>query len=198
MRDDSVKRFINNIPEGAVFCISDIGTDGSTYESVKTQLSRACAVGTIVRITRGIYHKPKFSKIINDYVPYRTEDAAYAISRMNGWRIIPSGNSCLNAIGLSTQVPAKYIFYSNGPNHTYDLNGTIIDFKHRSPRNFPTSERSAIIVQAIKAKGKDNCDHNFIDFLSGYISIEGQGALIEETCTATAWVRDIIKEACLQ
>ena len=198
MRDDSVNKFLSEAMDGVVFCISDVPTGGSSYDSVKTQLSRACASGKIRRITRGIYHKPRFSKILNDFVPYRTQDLVNAISRMNGWRILPAGNICLNMLGLSTQVPSKHTYYSDGPNHSYDFDGTVIEFRHRSPRDFPASERSAIIVQAVKARGRDNCDPEFMAALSRFIKNDGACNLIEETCGCTSWVRDIIEEACHQ
>ncbi|MBN1578828.1 MAG: hypothetical protein JW913_19870 [Chitinispirillaceae bacterium] len=32
------------------------------------------------------------------------------IARKNGWKIVPSGEAALNALGLSTQVPGRYVF----------------------------------------------------------------------------------------
>ncbi|MCQ2084533.1 MAG: DUF6088 family protein [archaeon] len=194
MRDDPVNRFLSEIKDGAVFCISDIPAGGSSHDSVKTRLSRACASGKIRRIIRGIYHKPRFNPIINDYVPYRIQDLVDAVSRMNGWRVLPAGDICLNILGLSTQVPAKHTYYSDGPNHSYDFDGTVVEFRHRSSRDFPASDRSAFIVQAVKARGRNNCDPEFMAALSRYIKKEGAGNLIEETRGCTSWVRDIIAE----
>lgn len=101
-------------------------------------------------------------------------------------------------LGLPTQVPAKYTYYPDGPNHSYDFDGIVIEFGHRSPRDFPVSERSAIIVQAVKARGRNNCDPEFMAALSRFIRKEGAGDLLEETCGCTSWVRDIIAEACRQ
>ena len=196
MRDDSVKRYLSSVKDGAVFCIQDIPVEGSSYDSVKMQLSKACSTGQIERVVRGIYHKPKFSSLLNGYVPYRMQDLVRALSRMNGWRIIPSGSMCLNLLGLSTQVPSQYIYYSNGPNHTYEVGGTVIEFRHRSPRDFPDSDSSAIVIQAVKARGKDNCDVEFMAALSEYIRRNGAGSLLEDSRCATSWVRKVISEAC--
>ncbi len=196
MRDDSVKKYLSSVKGGTVFCIQDIPVVGSSYDSVKMQLSKACSAGQIERIARGIYHKPKFSSLLNGYVPYRVQDLVNALSRMNGWRIIPSGNMCLNLLGLCTQVPSQHVYYSNGPNHTYNVGGVIIEFRHRSPRDFPDSDSSAIVIQAVKARGKDNCDGEFMVALSEYIHRNGVGSLLEDSRGATSWVRKVISEAC--
>lgn len=198
MRDDSVNRFLSETKDGTVFCISDISTDSSSYDSVKTQLSKACLSNKIRRIARGIYYKPKFSPILDDYVPYRVQDLVDTISRMNGWRVLPSGNACLNLMGLSTQVPARHVYYSDGPNHTYDFDGTVLEFRHRSPRNFPPSDRSAIIVQAVKARGRGNCNEEFMAALREYLRRGDEKEILKETRNSVSWVRDVITEACLQ
>ena len=109
----------------------------SGYDSVKSQLCRACSSGKISRVHQGIYHKLRYSEILEDYVPCSAEEVACAIARNNGWHFIPSGNACLNNLGLSTQVPSKLVYYSDGPYRKYEINGIRVEFKHRSPRNLP-------------------------------------------------------------
>ena len=196
MRDDSVKRYLSTIKDGTVFSIQDILVKGSSYDSLKTQLSKACSAGQIKRIVRGIYYKPKFSPLLNDYVRYKVQDLVSAIARMNRWRILPSGNMCLNLLGLSTQVPSQHIYYSNGPNHKYDVDGICIEFRHRSPRDFPDSDDAAIVIQAVKARGKEYCDDEFVAALSRYIHKNCICGLLEDSHGAVSWVRKVISDAC--
>ncbi len=51
------------------------------------------------------------------------EQVAKAIARRSSWRIYPSGNLSLNLLGLSTQIPEKVVYISDGPQRTviYDI-----------------------------------------------------------------------------
>ena len=115
---------------------------------------------------------------------------------MNNWRIIPDGDMCLNMLGLSTQVPARYVFLSDGPYKIYEIDGKIIEFRHRAPKNYPKDEFSAMVVQSIKAQTRDHCDQDFIRKLSQAIPIEKRDSLIENTSNTSVWIKDVIRKAC--
>ena len=87
MKSGAVAKYIDSIDDGTVFAICDI-PNGSSSDSLKTQLSVACKRGRIVRIMRGIYYKPKYNKLLETMIPYNPDDVAYAIARNNGWDII--------------------------------------------------------------------------------------------------------------
>ena len=191
----TVREYIDGIEFGTLFIADDIDTE-STYDSVKTQLCKACAEGRIERVHHGVYYKPEYDPEIDRNIPYSKRELAYAIARMNDWRIIPDGDVCLNMLGLSTQVPAKYVFLSDGPYKIYEIDGKTIEFRHRAPKNYPKDEFSAMVVQAIKAQTRDNCDRDFINKLSRAIPVERRNSLIENTSNTSAWIRNVIREAC--
>ena len=190
----TVRKFLDVIESGTVFIADDIDTD-SSYDSVKSQLSHAHSLGKIERIYHGVYYKPKYNSELGISVPSDTDAAARAIARLNGWHIIPGGDHCLNLLGLSTQVPAKYVYLSDGPYKTYDINGFRVEFRHRSPKNFPDNELAAMIVQAVCAQGRENCDELFIERLSDSISDDEKRTVMENLGRPSAWVEDVIKRA---
>jgi len=55
----TVREYIDGVEYGTLFIADDIDTD-STYDSVKTQLCKACAEGRIERVHHGIYYKPDY------------------------------------------------------------------------------------------------------------------------------------------
>lgn len=191
----TVREYIDGIEYGTLFIADDIDTE-STYDSVKTQLCKACAEGRIERVHQGVYYKPEYDPEIDRNIPYSKKDLAYAIARMNNWRIIPDGDVCLNMLGLSTQVPARYAFLSDGPYKIYEIDGKTIEFRHRTPKNFPKDDFSAMVVQAIKAQSKYNCDQEFIKKLSQAIPRDKRDSLIENTANTSVWIRNVITEAC--
>jgi len=70
--------------------------------------------GKIKRLLQGLYYYPDYSEILQEIVAPDVQKAAYALARKYNWTIFPEGNTALNFLGFSTQVPARYIFISNG------------------------------------------------------------------------------------
>ena len=168
MKSGAVAKYIDSIADGTVFAICDIPNDSSS-DSLKTQLSVACKKGRIVRIMRGIYYKPKYSKLLGIMIPCNPDDVAHAIARNSGWHIIPGGNSCLNLTGLSTQVPSRFIYYSDGPYKSYNIGNTNIEMRHRGSKDMPDSDELAILIHALKTKGNGNITQDDIRILSEYV-----------------------------
>ena len=57
---------IDKAPFGSAFVVSDF-TDLAEYETVKKTLSRLEKKGMIRRVLRGVYDKPKFSTLLQEY-----------------------------------------------------------------------------------------------------------------------------------
>lgn len=188
MKSGAVAKYIDSIDDGTVFAICDIPNDSSS-DSLKTQLSVACKRGRIVRIMRGIYYKPKYNKLLETMIPYNPDDVAYAIARNNGWHIIPGGNPCLNLTGLSTQVPSRFIYYSDGPYKTYNIGNTNIEMRRRESKDMPDSDGLAILIHALKTKGNGNLTQDDIRTLSEYVRSHGVAMDPAEYSRTAPWIK---------
>jgi hypothetical protein len=49
------------------------------------------------------------------------DQVARAIARKFRWRIQPSGTTAMNILGLSTQVPGRVVYLSDGPDRGYKI-----------------------------------------------------------------------------
>lgn len=99
-------------------------------DSVDKALSLLVAKKKIRRIARGLYDYPKYSELLAQELSPDIEQVAYALARKFNWKIEISGNSALNILGLSTQIPGRYLYLSSGPNRTYTLcNQITLEFK---------------------------------------------------------------------
>ena len=100
--------------------------------NVRKVITRLERSGFISRIARGIYFKTEYSKFLREYIKPSPDAVAKAIARNFGWNIIPCGNTALNMLGLSTQVPAVYSYASNGNYKSFSLTNskTKIHVKH--------------------------------------------------------------------
>ncbi len=183
--------------DGAVFGISDFAdiTDSKTLHMV---LKRLVEDGKLTKVLRGVYMKPRYSRLLDENIPPRIIDIAEALAQSYGWNIIPTGATALNMLGLSTQVPANYEFLSDGPYKTYEYDGTTIAFKHTDKNTELTqvSKKSALIIQALKAVGKDEIDESVIRKIAESLSGDEKRTMVLETKHCTSWVYEKIKMIC--
>ena len=111
--------------------------------------------GVIRRVTRGIYDYPRQSKALGGPVSPNTDRVADALARKFVWRIQPNGATAQNLLGLSTQVPARLVYLSDGPDRSYTVGKTSLAFEHTALKEarFKLQE-SRLVVQALKELGE--------------------------------------------
>ena len=117
----------------SVFVSTDY-VDLADVNTVRQCLSRMEQTGELQRIMRGVYYRPVFSQLLGEYEAPSPHHVAQALSRKFNWSIAPSGATALNLLGLSTQVPAKWSYISDGPYHKFNVGKLELEFKHRSNR----------------------------------------------------------------
>lgn len=194
---DEIYQRINESSSDTVYIASDF-FDIANYETVRKNLNRLVEAGELNRIINGVYYRPKYLELIGEFEAPCVNEVANAIARKYNWTIAPSGNAALNLLGLSTQVPAKWTYISDGRYAKYRLNDkTTIEFKRRSNNEISNmSTLSAAIIQAIKAIGKDKITDYQIDYLREKLSLKEKEDLIEDGKTTAAWVYKVIKKIC--
>lgn len=103
----------------------------------------------------------------------------------------------MNQLGLSTQVPAKWSYISDGPYNHFEFGSVELEYKHRNNKDISgLSYKTVLVIQAIRALGKDNIDDTAISSISGCLSDEEKVCLQKEAQQATAWVYKYIKAIC--
>jgi len=83
--------------------------------AIDITLHRLLKKGTLRRVIRGIYDYPKYSETLKTVLSPDSDQVAQALVRRFGWRIQFTGSTALNILGLSTQVPARIVYLSDGP-----------------------------------------------------------------------------------
>src|ERR1035441_3852832 len=154
MRDQIVTR-IERLGAGKAFSAKDFLDIGSRG-TVDMALSGLTRRGTIRRIRRGLYDMPKVNPALGGKLSPDIDEAARAIARRQRWKIVPEGAWAANLLGLSTQVPAKIVFLTDGPNNKVPIGRRTIHFKHARPNAMAGLEGTlALVVQALCYIGKE-------------------------------------------
>lgn len=191
-----IKTRIMNSPDGSVFTTVDFA-DVIENSRVGVILSRLEEDGVIRRVMRGIYDKPVYNDFLKEYIAPSPSLVAEALARNFGWTIVPCGDTALNILGLSTQVPAAWSYVSDGTYKEYTYDNTTIKFKRTTNKEISKlSYKTALIVQALKALGKDNIDDIIINKLKNDLTDEEKTTALLEAKAATSWIYEYIKQIC--
>lgn len=179
--------------QGEIFSINDF-YDLGTKNTIKSILYRLNEENEIARLIDGLYTKPKYSKILNEYSYPDANALAEKIADKFSWTIAPTGDTALNYTGLSTQVPNEYVYISDGAYREYMYRDKKIIFKHTTNRNITSySKRLSILIQAIKTLGKDNISEEHIKKLA-FFAKEIQEDLIKDTLKLPFWIQEVLKK----
>lgn len=193
---NQIKNRIDASENGSIFVVSDFA-DIADNKKIGTSLSRLADEGLLRRIMRGVYEKPVYSEFLGEYVAPSVDAVANAIARNYGWTIVPCGDTALNLLGLSTQIPAVWLYISDGPYKEYSFDNVTIKFNRTTNKNISKlSYKTALVVQAIKAIGKENVDENTIVQLSKKFTDEEKAAMLTEAKITTSWIYEVIKNIC--
>lgn len=192
----SVFYFISGHGRGWAFSSSDLLARFSRQQA-DNALSDLVKLGKIRRVARGMYDYPAFSTLLNQPLSPDLDKVAHAYARKNNWRIAISGEAALNLLGLSTQVPARTIYLSDGPSREYDILGQSLVFKKSNLKSIGFKyDESTLLVQAIKALGKLHIDAKAIDMMRKVVAPSKRSKIINDTKSTTDWVHAVIQEVC--
>lgn len=181
---------------GWVFFQNDFSNLGSS-EAIRKSLSRLEQAGTIRRVLRGMYDYPKFSKLLNEILSPDIQQVAFALARKFNWRISPTGDTALNLLGISTQVPGRYVYLCDGANRTYQVNKTELSFKKTALKEIGFKHKeSDLLVQAFKALGKENITPDTILQLQKQFDADLCTKILKDTQHTTSWIFESIKLVC--
>ncbi len=183
---------INEKKYGA-FTSSDF-IDIDNYKLISKTLERLEDEKIISRARRGIYYLTKYNDILGIEEAPNINEVALAIARQFNIVIIPSGNYALNIIGLSTQVPSKYIYVTNGSYNEYQVGNNKIYFKHSTSReitNLPY--KILVVIQALKCIGKGKIDDEIRNKISCFLTKEDKDYINNNNLRINSWIYEEIK-----
>lgn len=194
---NEIEKRIDSYQIGYAFSASDF-VDIACVDPTNKALSRLLEEGRIRRIVKGIYDKPEYSKLLNEYSVPNVDNVADALSRKFNWTIAPTGETALNYLHLSTQISNVWKYISDGPYRKYEIGPYLLEFKHCANKETSGySKITLVVIQAIKAIGKDNILENDIERISEVISVNDKNIILSEAKTATAWVYDVLRRVCI-
>ncbi|MBO4405353.1 MAG: hypothetical protein J5821_01335 [Alphaproteobacteria bacterium] len=153
MTDSAKQKILKTIEAhgyGWSFCARDFMSELKRND-IDTALFHLMREGKIRKVMRGIYDYPMFSKMLNRQVAPDLEQVAAAIARNLQYEMQPTGNSALNRLNLSTQLPAQYTYLWSGRSRDFKVGTQTIRFRSAAKRDFlPKLLQSRLLVQSLR------------------------------------------------
>ncbi|MBS0027583.1 DUF6088 family protein [Chitinophaga sp. 22321] len=148
----NIEKQILRYKKGALIFPADFRGLGS-IDAIKMGLSRLTAKGKLRRLSHGIYYVPKSDPLLGELYP-SPEKVATTIARKEKVRIKPTGSQALHLLGLSTQVPTKLVYLTDGERRQIKMGNTLIEFKPTTPRKLAfAGELSSLVILALMEVG---------------------------------------------
>jgi len=187
-----IKNTIIKKRRGKIIFADDFRVFG-TGVAVRHTLSRLCKEEFIIRISNGIYLYPKISKRIGIVYP-SIEDIAKAIAKKEKARLIPTGAYALNKLGLSTQVPMKVVFLTDGAPRIIKVGKkATIRFKKTIAKYLSfRGNITKLVIFALKEIGKDKVSESELKKIKAALSHETDENIAYDVTLAPEWIADIV------
>lgn len=188
-----ILRAIKRKGPGYVFTPDELLSLGSRA-AVDQALSRLARSGEIRRLGRGIYDYPKISPRLGPLSP-APETIAEALARQEGVHLQTSGARAANALGLTTQVPGRLTFLTDGTPRSRRVGSQVIELKRAAPRKLRGAGTMAgTVLQALRYLGAERVDERVIQHLARRLSRDDKRELWALANVAPGWARPAIEQ----
>jgi len=187
-----IENEIKSIKRGSILFPSNFDDIGNV-EVVKKSLLRLENKKFLVRLAHGIYLYPKQDKLLGVLYP-TIEEIAVSIAERDKARIIPTGTTALNKLGLSTQISMNIVFLTDGAPRSILVGKRTIKLKRTSPKNLAVKGKiTSLIIQALKEIGKDNVTAEQLEKIKIHLEKEKQEIIEHDAKLAPVWISKIMK-----
>lgn len=177
---------------GEIFFAEDFYAYGSPG-NIRLTLFRLVNEGILERLAQGIYLKPKKDPLLGTLYP-TTEEIAKQIAQRDKARIAPTGVLALYLLGLTTQVPLKAVYLSDGSQREIKIGNRSIQFKKTVPKSFAIKDELLhLIVQAFKEVGQNKVTEDFIEKIKPSVVQLDSQVVQKQVKYAPVWIQKVIK-----
>ena len=116
-----------------------------------------------------------------------------SLAKREHLRIKPAGANALHKLGLTTQVPMKLAYLTDGTAREIKLGKTTIKFKPTTPKKLSLKgELSSLIIQALEELGTKNLGEDIEKKIKTLLQKENPADLQHDLKLATAPIYDYL------
>ncbi len=190
----SVKRSLSFKKPGEVLLISDFRSLG-TDVAVRKSLSRLAKEGTIMRLTSGVYYKPKVDPILGPIRP-SAERVVEVLAKKEKIKVKPAGAYAVHKLGLTTQVPTKLTYITDGSPRLLKIGKQSVVLKSTTAKKLSLKgQYSSLLIQALEEIGTENLPAETEKRIQEILVLEKPADLNHDLELATGKIHDYLIKA---
>lgn len=179
--------------KGKIFFADDFVKFGSS-ENIRKVLSRLEKEGLLERLAQGIYLVPKRDALLGTLYP-TIEEIALEIAKRDKARIAPTGSLALFQLGITTQIPLKAVYLTDGAQRIIAIGNRTIQFKKTTPRNLAIKDHLLLLItQALKEIGQHKVTDLHLQKLQSFALQLDSEILKSQLKLTPVWVQKRIHE----
>ena len=180
-------------PHDRIVAVADL-LDLGSRAAVDQALSRLVRHGIVQRVQRGLYGIPRTSSLLKRPISPSPNALVRAWARKNGLRVVPAGAYAANLLGLTTQVPAKIVYYTNGRSRTLSLDPYTVQLLNRGPKTVELEgTHSPLVFQALRYLGQDKATPAVLQQLNRHLPATARTELQRNLRHSPSWMRPLLQ-----
>jgi predicted transcriptional regulator of viral defense system len=163
-----------------------------TQAAIKQAMSRLARAGHVKRLAHGIYYIPKIDPVLGELRP-DVDEVVKMLAQKERIRVRPAGAYALHQLGLTTQVPMKRVYITDGNPRQFRLGKMLVRFKATSAKKLSTTGKiSSLVIQAIEEIGVDQISSDLEKKILESLRKEDSRKLRHDLMLASTKVNDYI------
>lgn len=183
----AIRRCIEAMPLGEPFLLSRFLAVG-TRSSVDQAIGRLTRAGVITRVARGVYVRPKPSRLFGTALP-STEMIVKSLAEANGEVIEISGAEAERRFGLTTQTSMKTVYLTSGPSRKIRVGKLEIELRHACARKLALAgKKEGQAMLALLSRGREQVGEREIRLVRNQLSTEEFDRLASAFGIVPAWL----------
>ena len=188
---ESVRLAALKLPRGEPFTTARLLGLGPRA-AVDQALSRLAREGVLTRVRRGVYLRPKQSRLVGR-VPADPEAVVRAIAESTGETIAPTGATAANQLGLTTQMVLSYVYRTSGRSRDVRIGRVTVKLRHASTRQLALANTPAgTALAALRYLGRQAVTERTVMQVRRRIGERQFAHLRNATWAMPAWLSDKI------
>lgn len=185
-----VSQWLDAQPEGALIRSLDLRYMVSRNHASR-ELARLARRGRLMRVARGLYVAVTVSRF--GPIPPPVEKMIQSLADITGHAIVRHGAAAANALGLTTQVPVRQIYLTDGRARTLNLGKQVIEIRRVAKWMLVLGDSLAgDIVRALEWLGPGLAEHA-VGKLAGRIGPDHWNTVLETRTHLPPWMVEAIQ-----
>jgi hypothetical protein len=187
---DAISKRLKFMRKGQPFSRAVFAKVGSRA-AVDKALSRLVLSGSLERVARGVYMRPKQSEYTGKKVRANPISVMETVARARGETIQIHGVEAVRRLGLSTQMQVLPTYYTSGSTREIKIGNAVVRLRHASPQRLQQAgTQVGVVLTAMLYLGKEGLTEQAVVKIASSLSTEEFNKLL--VCKMPRWMRSAL------